>query len=458
MKKLFAIVLSLCMVLSVFSVAVFADGTEAADTFVGYSAARVEKKDLTTVPNMKDFYDYPGAQTEFKITDAEGLTTMAGAMAYGADFASYTIYLANDINMQDVTWNPKGTFKGVLDGQGFMIENLVVNVSEAADGLFAIGLFASLQGGTIKNLVIGPNCSFKYSGPDTSKSQIGSLVGSMTGNSTIENCYSAATVQGNEAVGGFVGIAQTKSDPDSIRYCTFAGTAHCSHAWKNVGSIIGQLVKPNVTIQYCRNMGTLTWRGGEATCGAAGGIVGRCATITSLVVNNVLIENCINNGNISATNNPSNVGSIVGLASGSTLTIKDCVNYGTLSGQNKGTFVKAGDTTIVNDTNNTDVTTADPTLADATLDLSNPNFTANVGNPTPPPSTGNENEDDGDTTTNPPTTNKKEPATKAPANTEAPTTEAPAEEKKGCGSVLGGSIALVMLTAGAVLTVCKKKD
>ena len=453
MKKFFAIALSLCMVLSVFSMAVFADENANADTFVGYSATRVEKKDLTTIPNMKDYFDYPSTQTEFKITDSEGLTTLAGAMAYGVDFASFTIYLANDINMKDVAYTSSGVFKGTFDGQGYMIENLVYEVSSTTVGYPTIGLFAGLQGGTIKNVVIGSNCIFKYSGSNNQKAQIGSLVGSMTGNSKIENCYSAATVTGNEAVGGLVGIAQTKPEPDSIRYCTFAGAAHCTHAWKNVAGIIGQISKADVSIQYCRNMGTITTVGGNADFGAAGGIIGR--TLGS----NILVENCINNGNISATNAASNTGSMVGLAqtAAASVTIKDCVNYGTLTSNNTGFCAKITEATVT-DTNNSNVTTADSTLADATLDLSNPNFTPNVGTPTPPPSTGNEDEDDGDDTTKAPTTTKKPENTTAPANTEAPSTEAPAEEKKGCGSALAGSIALLMLTAGAALTVCKKKD
>lgn len=454
MKKFLAIVMSLCMVLSVLSIAVFADDNEpVAGTFVGYSAARVEKKDLTTVPNMKDYYDYPGAQIEFKITDAEGLTTLAGAMAFGADFAGYTIYLANDINMENVSWTPSGPFKGTLDGQGFMIENLKVTVSETTVSYPTIGLFASIKNATIKNLVMGPNCSFIYSGDNTHRAQIGSIVGSMTGNSKVENCYSAATVTGNEAVGGLVGMVQSATDPDSIRYSTYAGTAHCTHAWKNVGGIVGMIAKADVSVQYCRNIGTITWVGGNADYGAAGGIVGRSYGA------NTLIENCINNGSVTATNaSVSNAGSMLGLMMLANCTIKDCVNYGTLTGGNKGICARNyGEGVSVTETNNTDVTTADSTLADATLDLSNPNFTANVGNPTPPPSTGNNGDDGEDDTTKAPTTTKKPDKTTAPANTEAPTTEAPAEEKKGCGSSIG-CVALVLTVCGAAVTVYKKKE
>lgn len=442
MKKIFAIVLSVCMMLSVFSVAVFADEAPETDTFVGYSATRVVKEDLTTIPNITAFYDYPDTQKVFKITSAEGMTTLSGLMGLGIDFATYTIYLANDINMEDTAWTPYA-FKGTLDGQGFMIQNLVCNTSDAA-GWPATGLFASMTDATVKNLILGDGCKFLYT-QGAGKAQVGSIVGSMNGGSTIENCYSAAEVQGNETAGGLVGITQSKGT-DTIRYCTFAGTAKCPTAWRATGGILGTGTSKDVTIQYCRNIGTVTGSGSEAANGVSGGMIGRSYG------ENTVVMNCINNGTVTLLKAGASTGSMIGSMINVKAVIKNCINYGTLTGANTGFCANNSGATVEVD-GNVDGEGVDPTLAAATLDYT-PNYTPNEGNPTPPPSTGDEGGDSTeDPTTEAPTT--ETPTTQAPT-TQAPATSEPAEEKKGCGSSIGG-LALVLMVSGAAITVCKKK-
>jgi hypothetical protein len=88
-------------------------------------------------------------------------------------------------------------FRGVFDGNGFKITNLKI------DGGFQnhyLGLFGQINEAIIKNLglesteISGDNC-------------IGTLVGIVTGrnSSSILNCYSIGSVDGNDCIGGLVG-------------------------------------------------------------------------------------------------------------------------------------------------------------------------------------------------------------------------------------------------------------
>ena len=422
---------------------------------VGYDAAAVVKKNLDDIPNLVDFYELPETQTEFKITTPEGLQEFSNAMYFSESFEGITIYLANDINMDGYDYLTAGggstMFMGTFDGQGFMIENLKIDESASDASYASAGLIGKL-GGTVKNLIIGENCEFIYRG--NKQSFVGSIAGGIDASATIENCYSKATVEGNYAVGGIAGQVQARGANASIIHCTNEGSVVNNLSGHTAGGILGMITAANVSVKYCRNIGTVEGLGGSETIGALGGMVGRSWG------DNTVIENCINNGEVTAEQAPSAAGSMLGCmqVNDFTATIKNCINYGFLTAAKIGIYASTENKPIVTMTKCAErANQEDPTLADAKLTGYVPDYTPNEGNTgggVTPPVTDAPVTDAPVTNapvTDAPTTNA--PTTNAPA-TNAPTTE-PA--KKGCGAAIGGMM-IVLVAAGAALVVSKKKE
>ena len=153
------------------------------------------------------------------------------------------------------------SFSGVLDGNGFCIENLSIT------GGGYLGLFGSIEaGGSVKNLGI-KNCSvsgsFAAVGGLVGRmgqyqqllfdrrcqqcSYIGGLVGENGG--SIINCYSTGTVTGSSAfVGGLVG-----DNYGSISDCYSTGDVNGN---SEVGGLVGY--NDSGTISNCYSISTVS--------------------------------------------------------------------------------------------------------------------------------------------------------------------------------------------------------
>lgn len=233
-------------------------------------------------------------------------------LAYSEDFKGISV--ANDFKLKNDV-----CFCGILDGRGHSIKNMkigrvawTVKPADAPDGIGTlnqdechnIGSYSSFigrigNGGVVKNLVIDKSCRIE------GYSAIGGIAAEMTGNARIENCRNYADVTAFSSVaGGIVGR-------------NMAGT----------------------TVKGCYNAGNVTTGALQA-----GGISG----------NNVgTIEECVNAGDVTSkhltTNIPenqgynSNVGGIAGFATEGNNIIRNCLNLGTVSGEQEvggllGTF------------------------------------------------------------------------------------------------------------------------
>ncbi len=98
--------------------------------------------------------------------------------------ATATIYeyvLGEDIDMTGISYNPSGTFKGVLDGNGHTISNLTVKDGKG-------GLFVTISGATIKNLAI-VNATIA-----SNANQSGIIASTTGGANTIENVFISGTM------------------------------------------------------------------------------------------------------------------------------------------------------------------------------------------------------------------------------------------------------------------------
>lgn len=167
-------------------------------------------------------------------TEAE-LKRFAAMANAGDNFAGKTVYLENDINLNNELWTPIGVykdstthFKGTFDGRNHTITGL--NVTEYSKN--GVGFFGKVYNGTIKNLtvegtvsapgcnyvggIVGhgyatiTNCTFKGNVGTKTTIQVGGIAGS--GGFTITNCSVYGNVIAKCWAGGIVGNCQDGGD------------------------------------------------------------------------------------------------------------------------------------------------------------------------------------------------------------------------------------------------------
>jgi hypothetical protein len=135
--------------------------------------------------------------------------------------------IAPDVN--DANWWFDGTpFTGVFDGNGYVISNLHIN------GSSFLGLFGKLGDGVdISNLGIE---AVDVNGTGGSVGGLAGINGTWSWEiielSNITNCYCTGTVNGNGAVGGFVGSNDGGSIATSYSSCAVSGNG-------TVGGLVG---------------------------------------------------------------------------------------------------------------------------------------------------------------------------------------------------------------------------
>ncbi|MBQ7347985.1 MAG: hypothetical protein IJW55_08510 [Clostridia bacterium] len=456
---------------------------------IGYNAAAVVTKDLTNIPPICGFYYADMSATEFKISTPEDLVFFAQLVNLGATFDGFTIYLENDLDMTGVSMTPIGCtaegyytdknaipgFSGTFDGQGHIIDNLVMtsDVTPAdTEAKVVVGLFGNAKSATIKNTVLGAGCSFSYTGT-ASKAYVAAfaaisfrLAKAVDGaqidtHTTIENCYSAATVSSTKVAAGFVGNVESNNNnfPAIIINCTNAGNITGGHM---AGGIAGSSIESRrLQIESCRNTGAITVTADANDNTAAAGGIWAKPNVTPGFLS--YVYNSINNGTVTGTKN---VGGIVGVMNTTHCQIKNCSNYGQVSstadadGATTGSiFGYLGVPTYLHMKDNSDVVgKTDKTVTMVNITGTFPNYEqidaqheAWIDAQMP---------DEPDTPVTPDTPNNPDtPDTSdTEQNTDATTTDAPAnnEGESGCGSVVNG-FAVAMIAVGGALTLIKKK-
>lgn len=178
-------------------------------------------------------------------------------------------------------WEPIGSsssnpYKGTFDGNAHTINGLYVK-----DG-GSVGLFGSVQNGTVKNVTV--------TGHVEGTGSVGGIAGCID-NSSIENCVNlcrVASAMNYETVGGIVGFG----DAGEILSCANLGTVSVSEDYNlstHIGGIIGKA--SGTTVTDCYNAGKVMSLGNSST-ESIGGIVGT-------VGGTAIITNCYNVGKVS---------------------------------------------------------------------------------------------------------------------------------------------------------------
>lgn len=312
LKKLLSIALVLTFVLALIPMTF----TASADTWDGTSVATAFESGDGSEANP--YVIKNAAQFLFFAQSVNGGEAGAGHVTYEGKF----IKLDADINLNNKQWVPIGNstkdadenvcaFSGTFDGNNHTISGLYFNEADKGWPTTDVGLFGRIKYATIKNLTV-------FGSEISGARYAGGLVGRMTHGSSVINCYVKIDNISGEAVGGVVGRSQDKSDSLSATYlrnvillCEFEGLqvlgdnkriGNTSYA----GGIVG--VAGDTDIRYCVNNADvhLDAKGAGSN---AGGIIG-CQGASS---GTVLVDHCINVGNVSHTEKGS-LGGLIGKA------------------------------------------------------------------------------------------------------------------------------------------------
>lgn len=258
------------------------------------------------------------------ITNAQGetiqtISTVSELMNINNNLSGNYL-LSKDIDLTGIQWEPIGTkgkpFTGILDGNGYTISNINIMGNDSY-----IGLFGSIEGGTIKNLSI-ENATIH------GDSYIGALVGHIKDNYTIDNCHLIGEIfiEGTDQyIGGVIGYGYEGTIKNTTGEVTVRGS-------NSVGGLIGY--NGLATIENTSINGIIQ---GIGEANIIGGLVG------------CLYNSEINNSNAQVQIvGQEKIGGLIGY--GNVITIKDSYAIQEVTGTNEiGGLVGFGDRAIVID-------------------------------------------------------------------------------------------------------------
>lgn len=313
MKKLLALFLTLCMLLSVVSVMavnVGADGEtadataltpdtawydnhkEATDLYIGTAAELLGFSKLisTQLLNNKDFD---------AATDAEKI------------FVGKTIHITADIDLNP-GWTAGATaplnkwladryhgFTGMIDGGGHTISGIYLSTTENHTGIFG-----NARGGTAEKPVGVKNLTVKNSYVTSSKNIVGGLFGSIPASEAnkgrhvlIENVEMEMTIVGATTEVGSVFGYVTSGNNVTIRNCFFQNTIRGTATTKIGGIIGGGSGTIEIQNNYVNN--TQIWETlADSVSGhpasQSGGIVGCADSGAALTIRNTVVASTMN--------------------------------------------------------------------------------------------------------------------------------------------------------------------
>ena len=204
-----------------------------------------------------------------------------------------------DIDLSKAIWTPIGstvydsnkTFKGTLDGNGHVISNLYFDWYGTKNGDNCFGLFSTIGGGTISNLIIDNALATRSSNSDLADGHIvGILAGVVYQNSNIQNII----------------IRKSKIEGASTAF-------RQNEKWLVIGGTIGKIFDnsnnykfDNIASDVNIDLSRLTISNYDRVY--VGGFIAECQGNVKTCVNNIYTQ-----GKINVNNSCANVGSVFGL-------------------------------------------------------------------------------------------------------------------------------------------------
>lgn len=244
-------------------------------TLTGAEDFKVYPRDL--IANLP----YNGETKSFEAQNALGLAALVNCVNNGEnDFAGFTVTLSEDIDLQGVDFQPIGTadnkFNGTFDGQGKTISNLKIE-NDNMGAMFAyVGANTVIKNFNLENV----NIKAKFAA---------GILSEGNDNVVVEDITVSGNVEGDSYAAGIVCLNSYNEDPA-------------------------------VVIKNCVNNATVSGN--------------RAGGIAAWLTGNSVIENVVNNGNITGTT------SAAGITNRIAGSIKNAKNYGTIVGN--GSEASAG--------------------------------------------------------------------------------------------------------------------
>ena len=231
-----------------------------------------------TIANYDDFLAiisddtwYDNTKTELAIEDVADFAAFVETANRGNDFAGKTLKLTGDIDLyfeditkladgDPVTFRPIGDvqygqepFRGTFDGQGHTIKNLYQNGWDLGynwDNYGSYGLFGTLEGATVKNVVIEGSESYIEGG------NVAFIAGSAKGDCVFENIEikSGVAATYNNRCGSIVGWTGDTGNY-TFKNITIGKDVVLGGLWgsfdSSIGGIVGQAkTSPSATYNF----------------------------------------------------------------------------------------------------------------------------------------------------------------------------------------------------------------
>ncbi len=240
------------------------------------------------------------SQKEYRISTPEQLAGLAYLSQTGTNFNSLRIILDNThLNMSTHYWTPIKDFSGFFDGNGCILSGIHIQQPTTANcGVFAMitGSASDSESGVIYNLILDETCSI-ISSNNTSNVVVGGLVGTANANTRIVNCRFSGNIifenhAGELCVGGIAGKVN-----GLVNACINEGDITVSLVGTGDvegGGICAVCNGKNIRITGCINKGSLS---GSSNASQCKGI--QMAGIVATSYSNSIINNCLNEGNVS---------------------------------------------------------------------------------------------------------------------------------------------------------------
>lgn len=209
----------------------------------------------------------------------------------GSKFQNKYIRLTTDIYIDDqVQWKPVSSssankFEGHFDGAGHIIKGNIQNNQEEYD---AFGIFGYIENATISNLTVIGNIT----APKSSKT--GGIVGYMTASSIINCHFNGTISATTESTcTNFGGITAISYGNCTINGCTVQGQINIHNdITQYIGGIVGYLSGQTI-IKECYNYAEITGNSTKNTF-YIGGIAGQISSTTNNVISDCINYGNIN--------------------------------------------------------------------------------------------------------------------------------------------------------------------
>lgn len=267
-NKILSLILTLCMLLSLFP---FAVGTSALAADESGTVHLTSAEDVLALMTDSTLWD--------KTVVLDGDVDLAG------------------VDGQAPIGNAATVFSGTFDGQNHTISGVKLS------GDTAVGFFGKTTGATIRNLTLEGTVT-------ATGNASGGFVGWGIVPLTIENCTNRIDVTGVNRAAGFVGSMDMNSTANlTVTGCKNYGTIEGTGSEGHVGGLFGRLYKTTANqttvITDCENYGNVT-----ATKQMAGGLVGRYEASSAVKAGDTVITRFANYGTVST---PSYAGGAFGI-------------------------------------------------------------------------------------------------------------------------------------------------